>query len=89
MKSNTLSIAALMLSLSVAMTDKAAAQDYRYSRDCTPVPPPRFGIFDGAWWRPDYAPNWEPFFRHHVYQYGPLACGPTVVPSAAVISSKY
>ncbi len=84
-----LSFAALMFVVSLAMADAAAAQDYRYLPDCTPMPVARFGIFDGAWWRPNYAPNWEPFFRHNVYRYGPLACGTTAATPAAIIFSKY
>ena len=42
--------------------------------------------------RPIYiypAPNWEPFFRRHVYRYGPIVVCDPVVQATHVISVRY
>jgi len=82
-------IAAVVCAGVITTTNMAAAQDYvSTAQDCVPAPssPP--------WrWYDTYYPNyfvadWGPFFRHHVYRYGPIiACSATAAPS--VISSKY
>jgi hypothetical protein len=79
---------ALVLAASLAMFGAASAANYP---DCPPYYPHSL-IYDSNWWRPDYAPNWGPFFARHVYRYGPLACGTTVATttsSTVVIKSKY
>ena len=35
------------------------------------------------------APNWEPFFRRHVYRYGPIVICDQVVQATNVISVRY
>ena len=42
--------------------------------------------------RPTYiypAPNWEPFFRRHVYRYGPILICDPLVQATNVISVRY
>jgi hypothetical protein len=42
--------------------------------------------------RPTYiypAPNWEPFFRRHVYRYGPILICEPVLQATNVISVRY
>jgi hypothetical protein len=42
--------------------------------------------------RPTYiypAPNWEPFFRRHVYRYGPILVCEPVLQATDVISVRY
>ena len=42
--------------------------------------------------RPIYiypAPNWEPFFRRHVYRYGPILVCEPVLQATNVISVRY
>jgi hypothetical protein len=73
----------------VATTNLATAQDYvptvEYCVPTTDTPP------SWRWWasyHPDFVRNWGPFFRRHVYRYGPIAvCSAPATP--AVISSKY
>lgn len=53
---------------------------------CTPVPRVTPDIFP--------APNWEPFFRHHYYRYGPTPkCIPeamaSVIVTEPVVSVRY
>lgn len=35
------------------------------------------------------APNWEPFFRRHVYRYGPILICEPVLQATQVISVRY
>lgn len=35
------------------------------------------------------APNWEPFFRRHVYRYGPILICDPVLQASNVISVRY
>jgi hypothetical protein len=35
------------------------------------------------------APNWEPFFRRHVYRYGPILICEPVLQTTTVISVRY
>ena len=35
------------------------------------------------------APNWEPFFRRHVYRYGPILICDPVLQATTVISVRY
>jgi hypothetical protein len=56
--------------------------DYQPTYACGEIPPPaRLHIYPSA--------NWEPFFRRHVYRFGPIvACERTTAPEA-VISVRY
>ncbi len=83
-----LAAAAVVGAGSVATTSLAAARDYVLNpADCIPPasPPPQW--YSSSY--PNYfVANWEPFFRRHVYVYGPiLACAAIATPPA--ISSKY
>lgn len=71
----------------IATTNFAEAQDYVVTGpDCVRAPPP------WRWYKnylhTDFVPNWGPFFRHHVYRYGPvLVC--SAMARRPVIDSKY
>ncbi len=51
---------------------RGASSDYVVSAAiCSPPPPPLTYIYP--------APNWEPFFRRHLYRYGPIViCEPSL-----------
>jgi hypothetical protein len=74
----------------VTTTNLAAARDYVSTvQDCAPATVTPLSL---RWWdtyHPDYfVADWGPFFRRHVYRYGPiLLCSAAATPS--VISSKY
>jgi hypothetical protein len=83
--------AAVVCAGMIAATNMAAAQDYvSTAQDCVPAPAPS----SPPWrWYDTHYPNyfvadWGPFFRRHVYRYGPIVvCSATATRS--VISSKY
>jgi hypothetical protein len=85
-----ISAAAIVCAGMVTTTDLAAAQDYVWTaQDCVPAP-----ASSPPWrWYDTYYPNyfvadWGPFFRRHVYRYGPIvAC--SAAATRSVISSKY
>jgi hypothetical protein len=72
----------------VATTNLAGAQDYVLTApDCVPPPPPPLPRWYYSYY-PNFIPNWEPFFRRHVYRYGPMVvCSAIATPPN--ISSKY
>jgi hypothetical protein len=72
----------------VATTNLAAAQDYVLTApECVPPPPQPWRWYKN-YLRADFVPDWGPFFRHHVYRYGPvLVC--SAMATTPVISSKY
>jgi hypothetical protein len=86
-------IAAMAVTASGLMTMSAAeARHYRhahaYSDDalsetaCGPIPPPStLSIYPES--------NWEPFFRRHVYRYGPLVVCTQAAAGTDVISVHY
>jgi hypothetical protein len=82
-----LAAAAVVSAGVIATTNFAEAQDYVVTApDCVPPPPP------WRWYknylRAEFVPDWGPFFRHHVYRYGPvLVCSAMV--TRPVIYSKY
>jgi hypothetical protein len=82
----TLAAIAVVAAGIVSMTNIAVAQYVLTASDCVPTTQPSW-----HWWRSNYAnnfvPDWEPFFRRHVYRYGPLACSAVII--GPVISSKY
>jgi hypothetical protein len=75
-----------VLCVSVAFAAVAAGSEPSQARHvrliaetvvCTPVPRVTPDIFP--------APNWEPFFRHHYYRYGPTPkCIPEAMSSVVV-----
>ena len=79
----------LVLGTSAAATlNSAEARHYRHPAESVPVeaicslPPPALYIYP--------APNWEPFFRRHVYRYGPVyTLCPGAVETTNVISVRY
>ena len=84
-----LSLTAVILMGVVATTNVAEARHYRHvssdyvtsEASCAPPPPPAMNIYPSA--------NWEPFFRRHVYRYGPsLVCDPSIA-TTNVISVRY
>jgi hypothetical protein len=73
-------------------TTSAEARHYRHyhaysdfavdASTCGPIPPPSsMYIYPEA--------NWEPFFRHHVYRYGPVVACALAPVSTNVISVRY
>jgi hypothetical protein len=57
----------------LAATGCAEASDSTNAVECTAPPPPLWYHYPTA--------NWEPFFRRHLYRYGPiLACSHLVTP---------
>jgi hypothetical protein len=73
----------------LAATNLAVARDLVLNRgDCVPPsnPPPQ-------WYTSNYPsyfePNWEPFFRRHVYAYGPILACVVISAPQVIISSKY
>jgi hypothetical protein len=81
----------VMLATTAAATNSAEARRYRHigaytdymvsDASCGIVAPPTLYIYPAA--------DWEPFFRRHVYRYGPiLACTPSIE-TANVISVRY
>jgi hypothetical protein len=65
----------------LAMTSSAEAGDYVSGYSCSPPPPASIYIYPSA--------NWEPFFRHHYYRYGPIwLCSPSIA-TTPVVSVKY
>jgi hypothetical protein len=84
-----LNVAAVLIVGAVATTNCAEARHYRHfyndyvvsEGSCTAPPPPLSYIYPAA--------NWEPFFRRHVYRYGPiLICDPSIA-MKNVISVRY
>jgi hypothetical protein len=86
-----LNLGAVLAASTIATMNFAEARHYRHlavyddyvisEGSCTPPPPPRTYIYPTA--------NWEPFFRHHFYRYGPiLICSPSTV-TTNVISVRY
>lgn len=85
------SLAAVILGGMVATISVAEARHYRNvavsgdymvsEASCAPPPPPATYIYPAA--------NWEPFFRRHVYRYGPImVCDPSIAPTN-IISVRY
>jgi hypothetical protein len=73
--------AAAVLGAFAATINSATAQDY-VSWSCSPPPPTAMYIYPTA--------NWDPFFRHHWYRYGPIVvCSPSAVAATPVVSVKY
>jgi hypothetical protein len=72
----------------IATTNFAEAQDYVViGPDCVPPSPPPWRWYKN-YLRADIVPDWGPFFRHHVYRYGPvLIC--SAMATRPVIYSKY
>ena len=69
----TLVVVAVLGAAILAATGRAKAGEYIPAVECTPPPPP-------LWYHYPYA-NWEPFFRRHMYRYGPiLTCSHLVAP---------
>jgi hypothetical protein len=82
-------LAAVILMGVVATANVAEARHYRHlssdyvasEASCASPPPPAMYIYPSA--------NWEPFFRRHVYRYGPLVvCEPSIA-TTNVISVRY
>jgi hypothetical protein len=75
----------------VATTNLATARNYVLNpADCVPPSNPPLRWYS-SYYSNYFVPNWEPFFRRHVYVAGPiLACAATSAATVApVISSKY
>ncbi len=85
----------------VTTMNSAQARHYRHASsdyvasDTGCVTPPAHLIFY-PW--PNFYPtvsyiypaaNWEPFFRRHVYRYGPIVCAQPIEMTTHVISVRY
>jgi hypothetical protein len=71
----------------IATTSLAGAQDYVLTAPgCVPSPAPSWHWYYSYY--PNFVPNWEPFFRHHVYRYGPIMVCPAIA-APPIISSRY
>jgi hypothetical protein len=72
----------------IATPNFAEARDYvMAASECVPPPPPPWRWYNN-YLRADFVPDWEPFFRRHVYRYGPvLVC--SAIATRPVIYSKY
>jgi hypothetical protein len=83
-----LAVAAIVSAGTVGTTSLAKAQDYAQSiPGCVPHTSTRWWVYDTYY--PNYfVANWEPFFRHHYYRYGPIVNCLTVGP-APVVSANY
>jgi hypothetical protein len=79
--------AAVVVGASIVATTNFAAAQYYVSRECVPPQPQPWRWYHNYLWA-GFVPDWGPFFRHHVYRYGPvLVCSAVATPR--VISSKY
>jgi hypothetical protein len=71
----------------VATTNLAGAEEYVLTAPACvppPLPSPRWYYI----YYPNFVPNWEPFFRRHVYRYGPvMVCSAIAMPPN--ITSRY
>ena len=80
----------------VATMNSAEARRYRHVAEyndylvseasCSIGPPPLTYLYPWSPFRLHFpVANWEPFFRRHVYRYGPiLACAPSIETTSAV-----
>jgi hypothetical protein len=86
-----LTVSVVLGTTAVAAMNSAEARRYRHvgvyndyvvsDASCSIVPPPALYIYPSA--------NWEPFFRRHVYRYGPiLTCAPSIE-TTNVVSVRY
>jgi hypothetical protein len=83
-----LTAAAVVGASVVATTNLAAARDYVLNpADCIPQASPPLRWYSSSYVN-YFVPDWEPFFRRHVYVYGPvLACA--AISTSPAISAKY
>lgn len=91
LKFKIIKVASVIVFGGLVMTSSAQARHYRHvatyndyaTADLSCVAPQSSEIIYPA-------PNWEPFFRHHFYRYGPIAiCVPTNTVTTRVISVRY
>jgi hypothetical protein len=87
-----LAVSVVFGTTAVATMNSAEARRYRHvsvytdnvvsEASCSIVPPPALYIYPAA--------NWEPFFRRHVYRYGPiLMCAPPTGTTTNLVSVRY
>jgi hypothetical protein len=88
---NSKAVLAVLVATAAVAVNAAEARHYRHAAysdyvvnasDCTIVPPSITAyIYPTA--------NWEPFFRRHIYRYGPiLACAPSSA-TTNLVSVRY
>jgi hypothetical protein len=93
-------IATALATAAVASMSSAQARAYRQlagdyavsGAGCaTPIAPNTF-LWANWFYSPVYhiypAADWEPFFRRHLYRYGPILCAPAIA-ATNVISVRY
>ncbi len=83
---SVLTAAVVLGTMAIVATGPAEARHLRTAYTSVPGacfdPPPR----------PTYiypAPNWEPFFRRHVYRYGPIVICEPVLQATPVLTVRY
>jgi hypothetical protein len=85
--------AAASIGAAEARPYRQLAGDYAVSdAGCvTPLAPNTY-LWANWFYSPAYhiypAADWEPFFRRHVYRYGPIVCAPSIA-ATPVISVRY
>jgi hypothetical protein len=95
-----LTISVVLATAAAASITSAEARPYRYvagdyavsDGSCaTPIAPNTF-LWSNWFYSPVYhiypAADWEPFFRRHVYRYGPIVCAPSIA-TTNVVSVRY
>jgi len=95
-----LTISVVLATAAAASIGSAEARPYRYvagdyaasDAGCaTPIAPNTY-LWANWFYSPVYhiypAADWEPFFRRHVYRYGPIVCASSIA-TANVISVRY
>ena len=79
--------AAVVVGASIVATTNFAAAQYYVLSECVPPPPQPWRWYHN-YLRAGFVPDWGPFFRHHVYRYGPvLVC--SAMATQPLIYSKY
>jgi hypothetical protein len=84
-------VLAASIGSAVAQPYRQFAGDYAVGGCATPIAPNTY-LWANWFYSPVYhiypAADWEPFFRRHVYRYGPIVCAPSIVATNA-ISVRY
>ena len=95
-----LTISVVLATAAAASMSSAEARYYRYAAGdyavsdagcVTPLAPNTYlwaNWFYSSAYRIYPAADWEPFFRRHVYRYGPIVCAPSIA-TTNVISVRY
>ena len=90
-------ILVVLATAAAASMSSAEARHYRYvagdyaanDAGCiTPLAPSTY-LWANWFYSPVYhiypAADWEPFFRRHVYRYGPIVCAPSIATTQVIL----